>query len=461
MQGIILIVDDDTELSDLFVHFIKAEGFEVFTAPDAASARKIAAQTYPDVILLDIMLPDSNGVELLKELRGIYPDVQFIMMTAHATIQSAIESTRLGAFDYLTKPLQPTDLLVVLRHAMKGRALNEEVRRLRSKDTGFVDESEKTLYRYPSPKMKQVLEEAKRAAETDGNLLLTGESGSGKNYLAAWIHKQSPRSEGPFFNLNCASITPSLVESELFGHEPGAFTGSQGRKRGLLELADAGSLLLDEIGDMDMALQAKLLSFLDTHTLRRIGGETSLEVDTRIIAATNRNVEKLVQNGEFRKDLYYRLNVLSIHIPPLRERREDIAILADEIMMQLAGEMGLKEIPILAFDALKSLETYDWQGNVREMRNVLERTLLHALDKSIISEISIDIPSLKPDDRNTFIQTPFPEDGISLKNATSELTRKLIMEALRRSKTKKDAAALLGISRFSLAHYIKVLGIDV
>jgi DNA-binding NtrC family response regulator len=465
MQGTVLIIDDNENFALFLKRLIGAEGFDTAVAHDAVAARKVIARIYPDVVLMDIRLPDADGVELMKELKDSYPGSQFIMMTAFGSIQSAIESMRLGALDYLTKPFEEEELLVLLQSAMARSAINEEVNRLRSKAPDFTASWEEGWPKYPSITMRKLLAEVSNMAKSDGNLLLTGDSGVGKNYMARWIHKLSGRAGGPFFDISCTALTPSLIESELFGHEPGAFTGSKGRKRGLVELADGGSLFLDEIGDMDQTLQSKLLTFLDTHTLRRIGGERTIEVDARIIVATNRDLEALVEEGRFRKDLYYRLNVLEIRLPPPRERREDIPVLVKELCKSLGREMGFSQPPQVTEEVLEKLMAHDWPGNIRELRNVLERAIILSADKLTIAEVPVHAekngPRLADSGKGKAFEVPFPEAGISLKNMLSELTRKVISEAILRSKTRNEAARLLGISRYSLAHYIKTLNIDV
>ncbi len=344
------------------------------------------------------------------------------------------------------------------------QALKEEVRHLRSKDLPRPFGSESLYHQYPSSATKKMVYEADIAARSDGNLLILGKSGVGKNHLATWIHQNSSRMEGPFFNINCASIPPSLIESELFGHEHGAFTGTQGQKKGLLELAHGGTLLLDEIGDMDPQLQSRLLNFLDDRTLRRVGGEKSIRVNTRIIAATNRNIEELVREGMFREDLYYRLQILAINVPPLSERKEDIPILASELLKVLAQEMGIKDTPVLSPPALKALQNYVWPGNVRELKNVLERALLRTEDKSLLSERAIikelettlEKPDIKPGPLPNLLAAG---NGANFHEAVDEFMKKLISDALQKTGTKQKAAEMLGISRHALHRQMKRLGI--
>jgi PAS domain S-box-containing protein len=316
-------------------------------------------------------------------------------------------------------------------------------------------------FAYSSKAMRSTLSLANVAAQNDSTILLLGESGSGKDYLAKYIHSCSARASGPYFSVNCASIAASLAESELFGHEKGAFTGALGRKRGLLELAEGGTLLLNEIGELSVPLQAKLLTFLDTRKFTRVGGEKEISVNVRLIAATNRDLGQEVETGGFRKDLFYRINVMSIKVPPLRERRQDIPILVQEILSQLYEELHVSSFPIVDSATMEKLKKYDWPGNVRELRNVLERSLILSEGKEVTFsnlELRRDAEEPKQADGDWMFATPFP-DGRSLNEITQDLKRSLVREALTRSNGSRQVAArLLGISRYSLKHYMKSLG---
>jgi PAS domain S-box-containing protein len=311
-------------------------------------------------------------------------------------------------------------------------------------------------FQYRSKAMRETLAKARLVASQDTVVLLLGESGSGKDYLARFIHDNSERASGPFFTVNCASVAPELAESELFGHEPGAFTGAGTRKRGLLELAEGGTLFLNEIGELSLALQAKLLAFLDNKSFTRVGGEKSISVSARLITATNKNLEEEVATGQFRRDLFYRLNVYSITIPPLRDRKEDMAILVREIVTHLKNEIRLSSEPVLDDEVIAALKAYDWPGNVRELRNRLERALI------LSGGGKIDLPLLELDQTRrdwTFVAR-FPEEK-SLNDVTRDLKRSLVLEALHRADGNRVAAArLLGISRNSLNHYLKALEVE-
>jgi PAS domain S-box-containing protein len=344
------------------------------------------------------------------------------------------------------------------------RTLTAEVHHRRSKDFSGIHGGEADFSRFTSAPMQRVLEEAKIAAGSDGNALLLGPSGVGKTYLAAWIHQHSRRADGPFFDINCTALNPSLIESELFGHEAGAFTGSKGRKRGLIELADSGTLFLDEIGDMPLDLQAKLLNFLDTRKLMRLGAETKIHVDTRIIVATNRDLAQRVEDARFREDLYYRLNVLAIVVPPLRERKQDIPLLASEILAVLAPDMGLKIPPVLGPEAIRNLIDYEWPGNVRELRNVLERVLLRTANRPVIENIPIlrAITSTPTIAAHLGASEPPSPSAITenFDQAVDSYMIKLISAAISATKSKVEAAKLLGISRHALNRYVKKFNLD-
>jgi DNA-binding NtrC family response regulator len=461
MAGTILIIDDDAQVVMNLEYLLRAEGFQVAGAHNAAEVRRTIRVFFPDVVLLDLKLPDADGLTLMKEIREIHPSARYLIMTAYGSIRSAVEATRLGASDYMTKPVDVDELLISLRNAMRERVRDEEIRLLRradrpphtSRPTRPVPEH--AVDDYPSEAMRLTLQKACQAASGDSLVLLLGESGTGKDYLARFIHNHSSRAEGPFFAINCAAVSPELADSELFGHEPGAFTGARGRKRGLLELAERGTLLLNEIGELSPALQAKLLTFLDTRSFTRVGGEVSIAVDARLIAATNRDLQKEVAEGKFRRDLFYRLNVLSIRVPLLRERVQDIPVLTREIIAQLVAEMDLSYVPEVDAASMTALTAYSWPGNVRELRNLIERSLMLS-SGGTVAVTALDLTEYRED---WLYGLRFPENR-SLNDLVEEVKRAVIVEALRRSAGKRtDAARLLGISRNALFHHMKSLGI--
>ncbi len=463
MAGTVLIVDDDAQVVRHLEYLLRAEGYQVAGASSAAEVRHTVRVFYPDVVLLDLRLPDADGLALMQELRRILPAARYLIMTVYGSIRSAIEATRLGATGYMTKPVDVDELLIAVRNALQDRVRDEEVRLLRRAASGppIVPLATKVLPRgvddYPSEATRATWKKALQAASGSSSVLLLGESGTGKDYLARFVHNHSARCDGPFFAINCAAVSQDLAESELFGHESGAFTGACGRKRGLLELAQQGTLLLNEVGELSPALQAKLLTFLDTRSFTRVGGEVSVSVDARLIAATNRDLDKEVSEGRFRNDLFYRLNVLCIRVPPLRERIEDIPVLVREIIAVLVAEMDLSYTPEIDTTTIAALTHYTWPGNVRELRNVIERALMLSPGHTI----SIDPIDLREARANWSYNLRFPENR-SLNEVIHEVKRALIEEALRRSSGKRQSAArLLGISRNALFHHMKSVGIGV
>jgi len=453
MEGTILIVDDEVGFARSMAEILRLQGYQTAVAHTAADARKRVAKMQPDVVVMDMLLPDGDGTELIGELHAKFPDTAFVIATAHGSIRAAVTATQRGAVDFLTKPVEPEALFLALQNVMRGRMQVEEVRRLRSESRGGGPGRGQA--EYPSEAMRRALALARHAAAQDSIVLLLGESGTGKDHMARWIHDQSKRADGPYFAINCAALPRELAESELFGHEPGAFTGSRGRKRGLLELADKGTLLLDEIGELDAALQSKLLTFLDTRQIMRLGGERSIHVESRLIAATNRDLEAEVEKGSFRRDLFYRLNVFPIRLPPLRERAEDLPLLADEILERLQRELGLPARPRIEPDVFDVLAPYGWPGNIRELRNVLERALILSAD-GVIRREHLSVASA---DNDWKVVVQFPS-GRSLHEVTRDIARKIVLEALRRGQSRQEAARLLGISRHALAYQLKALGLD-
>lgn len=463
MPGTVLIVDDEVQLVRHLEHLLRGEGYQVIGVHSGAEAKKAVSSFFPDVILVDLKLPDTDGNRLLSELIQRHSSAEYIIITAHGSIQSAVEATRSGAREYLTKPFEPDELLLAVRNAMKERLQEEEINVLRQSGGSTYPRrmaTKKTVrsthHQSSSEAMKNTFAQARHASSSDSIILLLGESGSGKDYLARYIHDRSRRANGPFFSINCAAVAPELAESELFGHEPGAFTGARGRKRGLLELAEGGTLLLNEIGELSLTMQAKLLSFLDTRTFTRVGGETRIAVNARLIAATNRELDKEVAQNRFRSDLYYRLNVLSIYIPPLRQRLEDLPVLIEELLSQLAAEMILPELPVLDPSTLDLMMNYNWPGNIRELRNVLERGLM----LSGSGTIKLASLGLETQQESWSYTVTFPKDK-NIHDVTRDMKKTLILEALRRSSgNKKEAARLLGISRHAFAHQLKAAGLE-
>jgi len=371
-RGVVLIVDDDPVVRDSLGKWFDAEGFEVVLCPDAKTAIDRLSIVRCDVALLDIKMPGTDGMELQERIRSIEPELPVIIMTGYASVDTAVRALKNGAYDYITKPFDPDELVHLVNRAISHRKAENEVVRLRE---NLQEVFPATQLIGQSAGIKRVTEMVETVASTDATVLITGESGTGKEVVARAIHAASPRRLHPMVVIHCGALTETLLESELFGHEKGSFTGAQARKKGKFELAEGGSVFLDEIGDISLRVQTDLLRVLQEKEIVRVGGTQSLKVDFRAIAATNKSLEKLVAEGTFRPDLYYRLNVFTIEIPPLRARREDIPLLANHFLQKFATSMN-RPVQRLAPRTLELLIEYNWPGNVRELENAIERALL-------------------------------------------------------------------------------------
>ena len=372
--GRILIVDDESSIRRTLREILEYEDYEVEEAVDGEDAlKKLTAERF-DLALIDVKMPKKDGIEVLQVVAKEQPDIPVVMISGHGTIETAVEATKLGAFDFIEKPPDLNRLLLTLRNAMDRATLQEENRRMRQT---IVEHHERKLIPIigSSTPIQRIKDTIKRVAPTDARVLITGEAGTGKELVAKWIHHQSGRQDGPMVEVNCAAIPGELIESELFGHEKGSFTGATKQRIGKFEQANGGTLFLDEIGDMSLSAQAKVLRALQENRISRVGGDRSIPVDVRVVAATNKDLLQQIEESEFREDLYHRLSVILIHLPPLRERREDIAPIASHFCDQLSQRNGM---PTKTFspDALDRLAHYEWRGNVRELRNVIERLLI-------------------------------------------------------------------------------------
>jgi len=439
----ILVVDDEEIVRDSLASWLQEDGYRVDTAPDGPTAlAKLAQQPY-NILLVDLKMPRMDGLQVLAQAKNLQPDAPVIIMTAYATVDTAVQAMKQGAYDYLVKPFEPEELSLLVGKLTDAQALRREnvlLRKALKRQFEFKDMVSK------SPKMEAVFQLARTAAKSSSTVLVLGESGTGKELLARAIHAESPRRDGPFVGVSCVALTETLLESELFGYEKGAFTGAVGGARGKFEIAAAGTLFLDEIGDISLKLQLDLLRVLDAREFRRVGGSQLIKVDARIIAATNRDLKKLVESGTFREDLYYRLNVIPVTLPPLRERKEDIPLLAEHFLAQFSTEMR-KPLEAVSAGALGVLMAHDWPGNVRELKNVLERGAVLARGP-IITPIELEL--VQPASAPSPLGPPDPADSLK------DVERKHIISSLRQHHWNiTRSAKALGIDRVTLYNKIK------
>jgi two-component system response regulator AtoC len=448
----VLIIDDERLVRWSLAQKLAGWGYEVVEAETGLSGLNALAAEGPDLVLLDVNLPDARGTDVLEDLRKSWPDLPVIMITAFGVIEDAVTAMRRGAYDFITKPIDDAKLQSTVAHALEAASLKKRIAAYReierTKSAGVTIVAETSA-------MRQVLDVVRRLAESEASIvLLQGESGTGKDLLAQSLHLWSRRSEAPFLAINCAAIPANLLESELFGYEKGAFTDARQQKKGLVELADEGTLFLDEIGTLDPALQAKLLRFLETNTFRRIGGLRDMEVDLRVVAATNQDLEALSRDGRFRKDLFYRLNVCPVYLPTLAERRDDILPLARHFITLYNRKFG-KSIRGLEPVAEEMFLRYDWPGNVRELKNAIERAMIFE-DGAVIAAERVPIRPCpqSPPPAGSPAETP-GGDGLSL----PEAEKRMLVQALEKAQGNKSRAArLLGISRDTLRYRLAKLG---
>ncbi|MBI3075994.1 MAG: sigma-54-dependent Fis family transcriptional regulator [Deltaproteobacteria bacterium] len=447
----VLIVDDEPVILDTLGKVLRDEDFEVTTARTGEEALARVQEEPPDAVLLDIWLPGLDGLETLKGLRGRAPGVPVIMMSGHGDIETAVRATKLGAFDFLEKPLDRDKVILSLNHVLELHKLEEENRLLRQKiDRRYEITGESRVIRALKAQIQVV-------APTDSWVLIVGENGTGKELVARTIHRLSRRASQAFVEVNCAAIPEELIESELFGHEKGAFTGASSRKRGKFDLAHEGTLFLDEIADMSLKTQAKILRILQEQKFERVGGDRAIEVNVRVLAATNKNLEEEIRRGRFREDLFYRINVIPLHVPPLRERREDIRPLVESFLGEFSG-MGGRERKQMSQEALDLLRQHGWPGNVRELRNLVERLVIMTPDPIIRAEHLPDL--FRPGGRAEAAGDHFW--GIPLlRAARSEFEKAYIVRKLRehRGNISRTAEAI-GIARENLQRKIKAYGIE-
>jgi len=457
-MGKVLVVDDEQGMREFLTMLLEKQGHRVITAAEGEQALQLVAEQTPDLVISDLRMPNVDGIGLLAGIRKQYPELPVILVTAYASSDSTIQAMRLGADDYITKPFRIGEIRLVVEKALARRLAKGQDR---ASQTATLEEPQITGIIGRSPKMIELYKLISKIAGLDSTVLITGESGTGKELVARTIHCASPRADRPFLAINCGGIPEDLLESELFGHVKGAFTGAVSHKVGLLEVAHGGTVLLDEIAEMSPGLQVKLLRFLQWRSFRRVGGTEDLEVDVRLIAATNKDLAKAITDGGFREDLFYRLNVIPIHVPPLRERAEDIPLLANSLLTQFSLRQQ-KGPPSISQEAMEALIGYAWPGNVRELENVIERAVALETTDQLTSAI-LQLQIRGGDDgggRPGRVTVALPPEGIELEATVSNVEKDLMLQALERSGwVQKRAAELLQISLRSFRHKAHKYGI--
>ena len=449
----ILIIDDEQYILDSLKDIFEDEGYTVLTTLSGYEGIKIIETENPDIVLLDIWLKDIDGIEILKRVKSVYEDLPIIMISGHGTIETAVQCTKLKAFDFIEKPLNLEKVLITVKNALEFKRIKEE--NIYLKKSFLKDE----IILGNSEPIKKLLEDIDKIAPTDSWVLITGENGTGKELVAKLIHKKSKRKDKPFIDVNCAAIPEELIESELFGHEKGSFTGATEQKKGKFDLANNGTLFLDEIGDMSLKTQAKILRILQEQKFERVGGTEIIEVDVRVIAATNKNLEEEIKKGNFREDLYYRLNVVPIHVPPLRERREDIPILAKYFLNKFSYEKDGKNRK-LTDSAINVLQNYHWPGNVRELKNLMERIVI-LVEKEEISDMDI-LRYLKPQNVKVNELSLILDRYSTFSDAVKYFEKLFIEKKIKEFNGNiTKTAESIGMTRRNLYRKIKSLGIQV
>jgi two-component system nitrogen regulation response regulator NtrX len=451
MARTILIVDDEESILQSLDGILSDEGFEVISAQSSAEAMEKIEEEIPDLVLLDIWMPGKDGIETLADMKETYPNIQVVMMSGHGTIETAVKATKMGAYDFIEKPLSLEKLLLSVNNALEHYRLEEEISLLKEK------EKRKQSITGHSEAITKLKEQIRIVAPTNAWVLISGENGTGKEIVAHTIHGLSVRNRKPLVEVNCAAIPEDLIESELFGHEKGAFTGASTMRKGKFDQAHEGTIFLDEIGDMSLKAQSKTLRILQEQKFERVGGTRTIRVDVRVLAATNKDLEAEIAKGSFREDLYFRLNVIPMNVPPLRERVEDIPALVDEFQKEFSLSTNI-ETKKFSGEAIRILQKYEWPGNIRELKNLVERLIIMTPDEVIQGEA---IPS--PFNRTSRMKGGFESAFMlgSLKEAKGEFEKAFIESKLREFKGNiSQTAEAIGIERSNLHKKIKIHGLD-
>ncbi|WP_243372397.1 sigma-54 dependent transcriptional regulator [Geotalea sp. SG265] len=454
MSATILVVDDEESIRTSVAGILEDEGYRTVFAVDGVEALAMVQQEMPSLVMLDIWMPRMDGMQTLQKLKELYPNLTVVMMSGHGTIETAVRSTKMGAYDFVEKPLSLEKVLLCVNNAISMSRLKEENTSLRSivlKDHEMIGDS--------AP-MKQLREHIRLAAPTNASVLITGENGTGKELVARSVHYGSQRGDKPFIEINCAAIPEELIESELFGHEKGAFTGAVAQKKGKFDLADGGTIFLDEIGDMSLKTQAKVLRILQERKFERVGGNKVVEVDVRIIAATNKVLEEEIRSGNFREDLFYRLNVVPFHVPPLRERQEDITLLVEHFLDNFCRKEG-RDRKSIAPEAVELMKRYEWPGNVRELKNIVERLVIMSPVRTITADQVPPYIGAHEGQRDGGKQGSALELS-SLREAREEFEKEFIVQKLEENDWNiSKTAEAIELERSNLHRKIKSYGIDM
>lgn len=459
MKSRILVVDDEESIREFLEIMLKKEGYEVTTAEDGARAKEILTKKTFDMVISDMQMPNVTGIELLRHVRESYPDLVFMIITAFGTTETAVEAMKLGAYDYLTKPFKIDEVRLNIANALRSKNLETEVRVLKKE---LVKEYSFQNMVGNSDAMHAVFNLIQRVSQAPTNVLITGESGTGKEVIAKAIHYNGPLKDKPFVTVNCGAIPENLMESEMFGHKKGSFTGAIADKAGLFEVADGGTLFLDEVGELPASIQVKLLRAIQERIIRRVGATDDNKVEVRIIAATNRNLEDMVAKNTFRQDLFYRLNVIGIKSPPLRDRSDDIPLLANYFLKKYNDKLN-KQIHTISVEAMDILKKYNYPGNVRELENMIERTVALEAGSTILPE------SLPPMVNTTSgrkmassNEIEIGDDGLDLDKVVGQIEKELLIKAIHASNgVKKKAAKLLKISFRSMRYRVEKYSLGV